>query len=145
MMFSHKDITKKNHYFLEIWTTGESGMNSNDKVYDKYGSPSSSSRIWSRPTFWPRECFALAPQTIALYAKRWWAFDKSMQSDMTDYALFHLFCYVFMNGHTEIIHRAFSPTKYHRLGIIWGQPSWLCVNSDQVKGRPHFVDKFVDI
>ena len=28
--------------------------------------PSSSSKTWSNPTFWPRGCFALEPQTTAL-------------------------------------------------------------------------------
>jgi len=31
-------------------------------------SPSSSSNTWSRPTFWPLVCFALAPHTTALIA-----------------------------------------------------------------------------
>ena len=32
--------------------------------------PSSSSKTWSNPTFCPRACFALEPQTIALYVVR---------------------------------------------------------------------------
>ena len=69
--------------------------------------PSSSSSIWSSPTFWPLACFALEPQTIALKINQIVISNRSPQRKTSleiINSLFHLFCDLLVDGVTEILY-----------------------------------------
>ena len=93
------DIIQLHCYFLEIWTTVRS-LATKKTVKSL---PSSSSNTCSRPTFWPLECLALDPHTIALIDTIW-----VLTWGINDDLLFHLLRNFFVYCITEIFHSTFT-------------------------------------
>lgn len=106
--------------------------------------PSSSSKICSSPTFWPRECLALAPHTIALETsmriKR-----ETQHTWEKENLLLQLFGDLLVNGVAKVPDGAFATFEHDGCRVVRGQAAWLCVDSHEVEGLPHCFDKFVDI
>ena len=106
------------------------------------GLPSSSSNICSNPTFCPRACFALEPQTIALNE----GFSISDGSrDFRKTSQLQLFCNLFVNSITKVFHGALPTLQHHRGRVVRRLASWFGVHTDQIKCLPHFVDELVDV
>lgn len=104
--------------------------------------PSSSSKMWSRPTFCPRECLALAPQTTALGE----ANEKMAVGIMTwKNLLFHLLSDLLMNRVAEILNAAFAPPEHNGLSVVWSKSPRFRVNTDKVQCFPHLLDEFIDV
>lgn len=107
-------------HFFEMWTTNERVRLDWTKHEHLMHLPSSSSKMWSRPTFWPRACLALAPHTMALGS----ALVKE-SCCLRAYLLFHLFGDFLVDRIAEILHRTFPATQNNRLWIIWSTLSLL--------------------